>query len=545
VRLGLRSRDEIAAFIQAVRAGEQPIQDADAREGRDRSLGASLDYGFRHAFREDELPIIALLHLFQGTVDVNVLVWMGESDYALPELAGKTFDNLTELLGCAREGGLLTSLGGPLYTVHPALPWYLRQLFTRHYDGLGGHSSAEAALRAWVEAISELSTYCHRQFNEGNRNVIQLLMLEEANLVHVHRVTRRRGWWHRIISVMQGLGELYRYQGRAAEWARLVAEITPNYCTPDDAPISGREDDYSLVMGYRVRLAHQYNHDLLAAFSLQEKLVAWSRQLAAPALVLPFTVPLDATQRNRIRTLGISIETLGHILREQGSLDCVQQYRETIVFYQRIGDTAAEAITHANLGHAYLTLPAIRDLDAAEAAYQRSLELSNPDDALGRSKCLQAIGMVHHGRFREARDRKAPTETTLRHAQTAEQHLRQALALCPPSAVADLGQMHHQLAALYVEVGQIEPAREHYERAVQYLGQARDYYNAGGVRYNIATMYRDAAGREPARRRDLLRRAAAYAAASLRDFESYQGRAADREADARRLIEIIARALGE
>ena len=56
-----------------MRDGEQQIQDADAAQGRDRSLGASLDYGFRNAFREDELPIIALLHLFQGTVDVDAL----------------------------------------------------------------------------------------------------------------------------------------------------------------------------------------------------------------------------------------------------------------------------------------------------------------------------------------------------------------------------------------------------------------------------------------------------------------------------------------
>ena len=48
-------------------------------QGRDKSLGASLDYGFRHAFREDELPIIALLHLFQGTVDVDALDRMGKS----------------------------------------------------------------------------------------------------------------------------------------------------------------------------------------------------------------------------------------------------------------------------------------------------------------------------------------------------------------------------------------------------------------------------------------------------------------------------------
>ena len=79
VRMGLRNKDQIAAFIQAVRDGEQHIQDADEAQGRDRSLGASLDYGFRNAFQEDELPIIALLHLFQGTVDVDALDVMGKS----------------------------------------------------------------------------------------------------------------------------------------------------------------------------------------------------------------------------------------------------------------------------------------------------------------------------------------------------------------------------------------------------------------------------------------------------------------------------------
>ena len=89
VRMGLRTGDEIGRFIQRVREGEQQVQDADASQGRDRSLGASLDYGFRHAFREDELPIVALLHLFQGTVDVQALDMMGRlPDHALPELRG-------------------------------------------------------------------------------------------------------------------------------------------------------------------------------------------------------------------------------------------------------------------------------------------------------------------------------------------------------------------------------------------------------------------------------------------------------------------------
>ena len=48
------------------------------------------------------------------------------------------------------------------------------------------------------------------------------------------------------------------------------------------------------------------------------------------------------------------------------------------------------------------------------------------------------------------------------------------------------------------------------------------------LRYNLALMYRGAAGQEetPARQRDLLRRALAYAQAALRDFQSFQGGAA-------------------
>jgi len=125
-------------------------------------------------------------------------------------------------------------------------------------------------------------------FNEGNRGVIQFLALEEANLLHARRTARRHGWWDSVTSAMQGLDELYGYQGRLSEWSRLVAEITPDYCTPDDAPIPGREDRYSLVMDYRVRLARDHDRDLPQATALQKRCVAWDRQRAAsPSVSLP------------------------------------------------------------------------------------------------------------------------------------------------------------------------------------------------------------------------------------------------------------------
>jgi tetratricopeptide (TPR) repeat protein len=542
MRMGLYGKTQIGDFVEAIRDGEQAIQDVDAEQGRDKSLGASLDYGFRNAFQPDEQPIIALLHLFQGTVDVEVLRAMGEvGDHALPELKGKTKADLTRLLDRARDTGLLTHLGDRWYGIHPALPWFLRQLFARHYDGESGRSTASAALRAWVEAIGELGSYYHDQYNQGNRDVIQFLALEEANLLHARRTARGHGWWNALTSAMQGLRGLYDYQGRLSEWARLVAEITPDYCTPDDAPIPGREDQYTFVMSYRVSLAIAYDRDLPRAAALQEKRVAWDRQQAAPALALPPGAALDSEQRHRILTLAVSLATLGRTLREQGSGDCVQQYEESIRHSQRIEDTAGEAITHYNLGSAYRKVPAIRDLDAAEAAYQRSLALVDPNDALGRSRCIKQIGLVHHERLTESRQRGEPAETVLKHAQAAEQHYRQALALCPSTALADLGLKHQALGALYADVGQTESAREHYEKSVQIFEQTGDRYGAGQTRFNMALMYAQASGREtaPARQRDLLQRAGAYARAALRDFQHYQGRAAAYEARAQGLLKRI------
>ncbi len=207
----------------------------------------------------------------------------------------------------------------------------------------------------------------------------------------------------------------------------------------------------------------------------------------------------------------------------------------------------SQAIAEFNIGHAYKDVPAIRDLAAAEGAYQRSLDLRNPNDALGRSKCIKQIGMVHHGRFREARQRKKPVETLLRHAQSAEARYLEGLRLCPKGAVADLAPTHNQLGCLYAQVGQLEQAREHFEQAAQYFEKAGDRFQAGHTRVNMALMYGRAAEGEdqPSQQRASLLRARAYAEAALRDYQHYQGRAAEKEASAQSLLDQINQALAK
>ena len=122
----------IGALVRRLRAGEAGLADEQSQH-RDRSLAASLSYGFERAFDADQQRILALLVFFQGFVDVRALQLMGqpEADWSLPALHGQDRNALMALLERAAGLGLLEALGGGYYRIHPALPWFFRRLFER------------------------------------------------------------------------------------------------------------------------------------------------------------------------------------------------------------------------------------------------------------------------------------------------------------------------------------------------------------------------------------------------------------------------------
>jgi tetratricopeptide (TPR) repeat protein len=547
ITMRLHGRSQIERFVEEIRSGEQRIEDSDEKQGRDKSLGASLDYGFRGAFKDHELPIIALLHLFQNTVDVDALELMSKrSDNLLPELIGATKATLANLLERASAIGLLNHVDATWFTIHPALPWFLRQLFINHYDGNEGRSTAFAAVKAWVEAMSRLAGYYHYEFNEGNRGAINVLELEEANLLQARSLSLKNDWSHQLVSCMQGLDVLFDYQGRLSEWAKLVEEIRPVYATSDDQPIAGRENEYSVVMNYVVRLARVYERDFVKAAELQKKLVALVRQQAASALAVPDGVELKWDQQNQLRTLSVNNVLLGQILLEEEDVECVPLFQEAIRLFQRISDKAAEAIAQFNLGHAYLKISSIRDLDAAETAYQRSLDLRVSTDVLGRSKCIKHIGMVHHDRYMNAVEEGASPEMLEKYTTAAEGCYLEALRLRPSSATAEMGPMYGQLANLYSDMGKIEEARENYEKAAQFNEMTGNRYGAGVTRTNLAMLFfKEAVNHSgTSQERTNLLRSKAYAEAALQDFEYYQGHAAADEARTQHILDQLNSILG-
>jgi tetratricopeptide (TPR) repeat protein len=511
LREGLKSKDEIKGFVNRLQKGEAKFKDEES-EGRSKSLGVSLNYGFENAFGEDERKQLALLHLFQGFIDVRVLGVMGteKADWGLDELRGLTLEEGTKLLDKAAEIGLLTAFGGRYYRIHPALPWFFKGLFDRYHG-----AEVEAATRAFVEAMGFLGNYYFWEYEGGNREVILALRAEETNLLYARQLARANGWWDAVIFAMQGLNHLYIHTGRRAEWKRLVEEVVPDFADTDtDGPLPGREEKWSLVIQYRVRLA-QGERQWSEAERLQSVCVDWDRKQAEAAIKKPANA-LDKAERNIIRTLVSSVGDLGHNQFEQGQGECVESYQEALDLSELIGDQAVTAACAFNLGNAYIGISDIRDLDKAEKWYRRSLELADESNSRNRVKCMAELGHVASLRFVDARHEGRPEKELLTHLKEALRRYHEALEMTPKDAVDDLATVHNALGAIYGDTGGLDRALEHYREAIRYHEMQGDLYGVGITRLNVA-LGLAGAGR--------FADAMEYAMAALRNFESYGERA--------------------
>ena len=461
LRAGIDAKDKLDEFVAGLRGGEANFGDEEA-EGHTRSLGASLSYSFASAFDDEERKMLALLHLFQGFVDVDALRAMGlpEVDWALEEVGEITREQGIALLDRAAEIGLLVSHGGGYYGVHPALPWFFRDLFARLFPA----DRALHARHAFVEAMGILGSYYHDQYEEGNRQVLRALMAEEDNLLAAWRLARQDGWWPRVISAMQGLRTLYRETGRGSVWRRLVEAATPDFVDgKTDLPFPGREQEWSFVTEYRVRLARE-DRDLAMAERLLQLAVNWDRERARTALATASELRSN-NQRSLVRAFSLALNELGEIRRENNDPHCAESFREAFELAHSIDDRSLQAVCAFNLGIAYSDVLSLSDFDAAERWLRQSLDLRPSEDALGRGKSLGQLGNLAVERF-DALEKHQRQEEGLRCINDAARYFQAALELFPPSAIRELGVSHHQLGGIFSRTGDIDRALRHYQQSI-------------------------------------------------------------------------------
>ncbi|HEY0782033.1 MAG TPA: tetratricopeptide repeat protein, partial [Thermoanaerobaculia bacterium] len=522
-------REQIRSYVARLRAGESAFVDEPA-EGRSRSLGASLAYGFEQAFRPDERRVIALLHLFQGYIDVDVFCLMGipDEDWCLEEVRQLDFKTASALLDRAAEVGHLSKLGEGYYRLHPALSWFLRPLFERSYPDDG-----ERAMKAFAEIEGDLADYYVRQYERGRREVLPYLRAEEPNLLQARRLARAYGWGSAVVRTMQGLAEIIgRTPGRRAEWRRLVEEIVPDFVDPEtDGPLPGREKEWGFVTGYRVALAHGERR-----WSEAERLrgldVMWSRNRAGPFLALPADC-LTWEQYDAIRSLATSLRELAHIQRETGRSHCVPTYEEALALGERIGDRALASTCAYQLGHAYQDLRALRDLDHAETWYKRSLELQGKHDTLSRGRTCAQLGTVAYERYCAGQRDGGCVGCLPHHLAEAARLFGLALQLLPADAETELDVAHKGLGTICLHRGDPDRALHHFRHSLRWAERSAERFSAAQTRELMARAL--LAG---SRRSDALH----YAEAALRAFESLDGGTESAE-KARQLVEQIRQSL--
>lgn len=119
----ITSEQDVGALLQNLRVGEADFEDEE-EQGRSRSLGASLSYGFDRSFSEPERTVLSLLYLFQGVVAPRALLALGHADspWAIKCVQGRTEQQLDELLSSATEIGLLSRIGPGMYHIMPPCP---------------------------------------------------------------------------------------------------------------------------------------------------------------------------------------------------------------------------------------------------------------------------------------------------------------------------------------------------------------------------------------------------------------------------------------
>jgi tetratricopeptide (TPR) repeat protein len=527
LRAGIDMPARLDAFVAALLAGEVAFQDEQS-EGRSKSLGASLSYGFGNSFDQDGLRALALLHLFQGFVNVDVLVLMGDPDaeWCLDAVRGLTRERGIALLDRAAEIGILRTYGDGYYGIHPALPWYFRKLFEQYFSE--GSGDASRVRRAFVEAVGRLGTFYHDHYNRGNREILNNTEAEEDNLLAAWRLARAHGWWNRVISTMQGLRTLYYATERRAAWRRLVAEVVPEFIdSATGGPLPGREDQWSLVIEYLVRLAIE-ERNWAEAVRLQSAEIDWNRERAEFALTV---AKADWTpyQRHQVRGFASSLHTLAQTQLFLKDAACVENYREALELAELIDDIPAQDVCTFGMGSAYSEIKEVRDLDQAEYWYKRSHELAAVGDGLSRAKSLGQLGSVAYLRFMDADEADAPAEQLVHFLTEAARLYEEALELLPTHAIADFGIFHSQLALIYGRVN-LDMALRHYRKSIRYADEVGDMFSAGNRRFNVAlSLLRF--GRLPDAR--------AYAEAALANFRSFGARAQENIDSTMRLIAHI------
>jgi tetratricopeptide (TPR) repeat protein len=519
LRNGLKTKKEIEVFVQELREGTADVDD-DETQGRDRSLGASVSYGFKHAFTEAERRTFALLHLFQGIVTPGSLVVLCDSGRKYSEeLVPVSREEATGMLNRAAEVGLLTAVvPDHQYTIHPAIPWYFKKLFESYYTDRVG------VTHAFVSTVAGFGGYIAKRYDDGERDLLFQLVADEQNLLHALRLARTHAWWEEVIGVLRVINKLYAETGRKMEYLRVLEDVVPDFLDPVTSdPVAGMDEWWFEFASLRARDIRMGKDGARKAEHIYARLILYARMEVAkyPA---PVTGKPEDNSRVALSNLGTVLQNYGIMQWLDADAKCVSSLQEALDISEQLEERDGIESAAMHLGHAYVDFQDIRDLVKAEQYYQRKLDMATArQDPFSAAHALREIGQIYYFRFIEARQEpealleKLGEQGFLDHLNmlinAALTYARKAAELVPPGNPF-ASHIHHLIGNIYDDAGQPDVAIQNYEKSIQVADACGDTGGASKGRREVARAYLKT-GR--------LENALAYAEAAVKNLENGAG----------------------
>jgi hypothetical protein len=366
---GIDSRRACRELVDRIRDGELTWADGISRECV-RALETELSRALER-FDPRRRAQLALLTFFTGMFTETTVRYLGQSDrpWAVDEIAGISAIDLVSLLYEFAETGWLRPLTGGYFLGHPLLPLLLRPHFERLYTG-----RAEDVVRAVVEVMAAMGEFVVGEYRQGEQFWTEGMKHELLDMRYALHLAVARGWWPRIVPIMEAIQLPMQNRQHESDWADLVEAVSPIFVTDEGAPVPGREPYWVVVLHYRIALARARNA-FTEAEQLAETCCRWLRQLRSetgdPRMQSYWTVWLART-----------LQDLGRMRMAFADPACLDAFREAYELFIDQGMREAAGRCARDLAAAYgkgQEAQEYYDDEQAEAWIRRAVALI-PDD---------------------------------------------------------------------------------------------------------------------------------------------------------------------
>ncbi|MDX6497481.1 MAG: hypothetical protein QOG23_741 [Blastocatellia bacterium] len=486
----LQSLDETELFVQRINQGKVRFDNEECTAWAKR-LSSSMNRGFEGAFSEEEQRYLALLHIWSH-INSSLLAAMGNPaiPHSVTSISAFQIQNWNALLDRVADLGLLERYNEGNYLPHPALQWFLTDLFDQFYAG-----QEFEVYRSAVEVLCMATQRWLATFEAGDPQLVNALYTANADLHAALEFARTHGLWDEVEIILGGLYSYYDIKGYIDDWIRVLKKVELD-CTDakSERPIPGRESLWFFVTRSRALLAKRQKQ-LVESARLCTLLLDWVKRNEDLA-----------TSRIRKVDLASSLHELGRVLLEQGDARCTGQFEEAMRMAEELGETKGAARCAYNLANAYLNITEIQDFQKAEAWAHRSLSLRTKTDYQAQAKSLSLLGVIifekffanepvapdsASGSFEVLSPKKVRTDLP-EPLREAVRYLEKALRILPLDDGINRADINSQMASLFHRLGSVDRALDRLRDAIKENDAAGRQFPAAKMRVNVASIFLEA-----------------------------------------------------